>query len=414
MNRTSSILANTALVIGAFLVPVVVLEVVLRIAESSSEPVRQGQPALCCEQDPLLGWRHKPNTTIEYVTSGQQISQSFNSRGIRGPEYSFEKPPGEYRILIVGDSFAEGMSVNFDEVFSEVMERHLNAKGERQYQAINIGVAGYSTDQQLLLYRDEGTRYEPDVTVLLVYDNDIWFNARKRYTLTNRGYKPMFDLAEGRLKLVYEPGSDVQSNTQANPGNSTARQAPGSIPGVIKRGLNEYSYAYRWVRKQARDIPELRSLFASLGLMDPPDNGIPASYGIYAREYSADTAYAWVMTRALIAEIKREAESRGSKFILAHAPFRATIEDEYWVSFKSQYGVSEDYWSRDRVNAELAAIAGELDITFLNPVKTLRAAAQSEQLYLPDQHWNARGNEVIGDLLAEFILSIDQPGSGAE
>lgn len=38
----------------------------------------------------------------------------MNSKGIRGPEYPYEKPPEEFRILFLGDSYAEGYAVEFE------------------------------------------------------------------------------------------------------------------------------------------------------------------------------------------------------------------------------------------------------------------------------------------------------------
>jgi len=397
---------NGSLLIFSIILTVGVIELILRIG-ASLDPPPTGHHDLCCEYHPVLGWRHTPNASFELVRSEYQITERFNSRGVRGPEYSLDKPPGEYRIVIIGDSFAEGITVNFDMLFSEVMKRRLNMAGEQRFEVINLGVAGYSTDQQLLLYRTEGKRYHPDLTILMVYDNDIWFNAQMYYTMAGRGSKPLFQLVNGELNLTTTP-VPRESVEEAS-----ANRDSSSRLGRIKSALNEYSHVYRWVRTRVRNTASLQSLFVSLGIMDANSRtSIPLQYGIYKRAYSPETQYAWTMTKALIAELKKEVESADSKFVVFHAPFNATIRTEYWTRFKQNYGVTDIEWSASRVNEELESVLEQLDIEFLNPVESLRRSAVRERVHFErDPHWNENGNRVVGELMAEYVRTAINPFS---
>lgn len=51
----------------------------------------------------------------------------YNSFGMRDRERSVEKPEGVKRILVLGDSFGEGMEVEFEQTAGQVLERMLNA-----------------------------------------------------------------------------------------------------------------------------------------------------------------------------------------------------------------------------------------------------------------------------------------------
>ena len=54
----------------------------------------------------------------------------------------------------------------------------------------------------MLLFRLEARKYSPDLTVLLFFDNDVWFNTqRDEY----RSQKPVFELREGALELTNVP-----------------------------------------------------------------------------------------------------------------------------------------------------------------------------------------------------------------
>lgn len=71
-------------------------------------------------------------------------------------------------MVFLGDSFCEGYLVNDDEVFSAALEEM-----QPDLAAINLGVAEYSTDQEYLLYQRDGVRFNPQLVVLLFFDNEF-------------------------------------------------------------------------------------------------------------------------------------------------------------------------------------------------------------------------------------------------
>ncbi len=199
--RIRGLTVNLLLIFGSLILVIGALEGILRVgaffnspAVGHHDPPAKGHHTLCCEYDPQLGWRHVPNRTIKHVQREYTVTESFNSRGVRGPEYALDKPPGVYRIVVIGDSFAEGFSVEFEEVFTEILKQRLNDQLNQRFEVINLGVAGYSTDQELLLFQTEGKRYSPDLTILILYDNDVWFTGQAYYSMMGRGNKPLFPL----------------------------------------------------------------------------------------------------------------------------------------------------------------------------------------------------------------------------
>ena len=54
--------------------------------------------------DPLIGHNHRPNRHAFLM--GVQFDT--NSKGLRDREFSYEKPPGKLRIMMLGDSFTVG------------------------------------------------------------------------------------------------------------------------------------------------------------------------------------------------------------------------------------------------------------------------------------------------------------------
>ncbi len=104
--------------------------------------------------DSTIGWTKAPNVSVNYRFAGHRIHESSNSFGGRGREIKTEGESGP-RVLFLGDSFCEGYLVARRHVFSAVLEQL-----DPDVQAINLGVAGYSTDQEYLLYQRNGRAAE--------------------------------------------------------------------------------------------------------------------------------------------------------------------------------------------------------------------------------------------------------------
>lgn len=77
----------------------------------------------------------------------------------------YPKLEGVYRILLLGDSYAEGLRVPLEQTFGKTLEAALNASAPagQRFEVINAGISGWGTDQQLLWLRSEGAKYQPDV-----------------------------------------------------------------------------------------------------------------------------------------------------------------------------------------------------------------------------------------------------------
>jgi len=120
-----------------------------------------------------------------------------NSRGFRDREHTPEKPDSTYRIVLIGDSVAEGRDVDPDSAFGRVLERSLNAQpGGYRYEIILLARIGYSTSQELVLLDTEAFRYHPDLI--------LW-----SYCLNDPAH-PVYHNANGALgQYYYRPRSYV-------------------------------------------------------------------------------------------------------------------------------------------------------------------------------------------------------------
>jgi len=95
----------------------------------------------------------------------------LNSRGYRDVERTLRKPPGVRRIVSLGDSFAWGASIEYDDTYGRRVERALNRRGER-WEVVQLALPGMGTVEEAAQLEDEGFDYGPDVVVLGFVLND--------------------------------------------------------------------------------------------------------------------------------------------------------------------------------------------------------------------------------------------------
>ncbi len=96
--------------------------------------------------DPVLGPVLRPGRRARWRTEGD-AAVAINAQGMRDDQnIGREKPPGTFRVAVLGDSYAEALQVDARDAFFRVMERRLrgcDALAGRPMQVLNFGVLGY-------------------------------------------------------------------------------------------------------------------------------------------------------------------------------------------------------------------------------------------------------------------------------
>lgn len=108
---------------------------------------------------------------------------------LRGQVFPLAKPAGETRVLFIGDSATEGAFVDLEQTFARRFEARMRERDPKtSIRAINAGVWGMTTIDELRLLEDKLLPLAPDAVVLgLFMANDINFNlAHGRRTLRYR------------------------------------------------------------------------------------------------------------------------------------------------------------------------------------------------------------------------------------
>jgi len=150
-------------------------ELVLQLTDAAPEVALISRGRFQLSDNPQLGYELKPY--MEFADAGPNLAfidftGKSNRHGFRDRDHSFSKPPGVFRIIVLGDSITQGYGVsNPSDIFTSVVETELIHRGFN-VELLNFGVSGYNTQQEIALLSETGIQYQPDAVVLAYCLND--------------------------------------------------------------------------------------------------------------------------------------------------------------------------------------------------------------------------------------------------
>ncbi len=164
------------LIVSAVLLAVGVLGTELYLRHAGMFPVSDIRfPSMFVDK---IGFLFKPGDTVR-LTNGLDfwVSEKVNSRGFIDAEPALPKPPGTFRILLVGDSFVEAAQVPIAQKLQTLLAADLNQRfPDRRFDAVALGFSGTGQANQLPFY-ERNRDLKPDLVILLFVSNDFANNS---------------------------------------------------------------------------------------------------------------------------------------------------------------------------------------------------------------------------------------------
>ncbi len=319
------------------------------------------------EHDPTVGYRYIPDFRRTLIRpGGAEYVLTTNSFGIRSDrEYTKTKPPGIFRIIVLGDSFAAGQYLSNDQRFTELLERRL-----KNTEVMNFALEGTGTDQQLLIFETVAREYDPDLILLFPFLQNI----RRNMADARLGYdpktlkpillpKPRFDLLpDGRLELKNVPVSQERKSLRAsNDGEDALTDIDSSLKARLKTALSNFrivAFAKKFIYRMI------------------PWEPFP--------EYKSPDTQAWKVMEAIIRRLHQAAPNKP-----------LVVVPVFYASYV-KYRMARNYWLRFN---SLASIPGIHTIDLLPFFQKLGREASNCFLEPYDPHFSARGCLVVADTL---------------
>jgi lysophospholipase L1-like esterase len=138
----------------------------------------------------VIAPEYKNNVFDREFTGGRPIAMS--SAGNRGPLLPIQKPPGEVRILGMGDSTTFGTGIGAEDTWPAQLATVFQKNGAKATY-INSAIEGSTVKEINYVYRNQWSAYKPDVVVLAVDNNMVsmtWFRREDKGAPKNPYLEP--------------------------------------------------------------------------------------------------------------------------------------------------------------------------------------------------------------------------------
>ena len=190
--RSQTWLARVLLMLLAMLVAFLSAESAARALPDTGRYQERGEPDDALWADPA--WRsppehvYRPDRELGYTHAANAIADvkvaehpdracrlRTNGDGLRrDSEIAVPKPPGTYRVLVLGDSQTSGYTANADAYPGQLEARWAERAAGRTVEVLNAGIDGYGPQQVYLWYLRYGLPLEADLVIFAVYaGNDV-------------------------------------------------------------------------------------------------------------------------------------------------------------------------------------------------------------------------------------------------
>jgi hypothetical protein len=290
------------------------------------------------------------------------------------------------------------------------LESELN-ENAGDWEVINAGVNAYGTDNEMLFYRLEGQKYNPEIVFLNMYlANDVYNNhptLELRYG--GQSAKPYFILNDdGELELQNFP---VEDTTTFGTKVGTFLKKHFQLPRFVAQTLALRGEIPSWLAPIVRLFGGGRGAVAA-GDGEPAqaaesgdggENGVgtavqtpPRRPDICDPDPLPIIENAWSVTEALILELEKEVEANGAHLAVLIIPAAPQIVPP---------AEGAEYYC-DVPNDELTAFLDEAGIPYLDMLPAFREEARAGNgpyYFEKDFHMNALGHDLTSDLLYQFV-----------
>jgi hypothetical protein len=310
-----------------------------------------------------------------------------NARGMLDAEVGLTPPEGTTRVAFLGDSYLEGTGVPPGSRLTELLETPIRPAEDLvgRIEALNFGLSGTGTLDQLALYQRLVRPLSPDVVILMVY-----------------------------------PGNDVVDNSAALASSVGVRTPVVDDTSTFSRGdVQATGHPKRWIRSIAPSL-YAHLYIARKRLADGSHPAASAAYsesvtsylGVYRPpELPADSLWrrAWALTEAAILTLDSDVTRDGARLLVVVLPdpiqpYSAdAAELERLLGRPLPRGFDAYYPA-----ARLADFLAETGIASLNLADVFKDYAAANQLRPPyfgfarNGHWDTLGHRVA----AESVLGI--------
>lgn len=309
-----------------------------------------------------------PNSHAEFRQPDFAYVQHVNNLGLRGPDMVAEKPPGTYRIVMLGDSFTMGKGVEDNETFSALLAASLPPRiaacGGPAIEVLNGGVDSYAPVLSYIQLKREIAPLRPDLVVLNLDVSDL---------VQESAY---------RSQAVYRDDGDIVAVPQ--------RPTSGGSYEKFRDWTSRNLFFTRLILFHVNKRLQHRELTVR-------DVVTEANLEIAAHTLAGDRdrTVQWDAIFDSLLRIKAYADQNGIGFLLTIYPWGHQVSAREWVPGRYNY-IPQDSVASERSRETVHRLAAAHGIEVIDLFDGLRSYDGDELLYFKyDNHWTTAGHRVV-------------------
>jgi len=382
------------LVLASVSVTLVTTEIALRAVE-----YWKSVPAVISDNEPGMmtkakgtGWLPRSGAWVSRLSpSGVPFRLQINSTDQRGSEIP-ELTPSQRRVLFLGDSFTYGGDVPEDSTFVFQVGVHLR-RGDRQVIAINGGVPGYSTYQELAYQRYVAGELRPDIVVLAFFNgNDIRDNM-----VQTRNGEILSPALVGDFRVAQNPA--IRSLEIVPDPLSGADVPLASGMGWIQRSsLLGRLLIGRLTLLLARQQADLRQL-------DPRNLYHYYEIGLFQERTDPTFVEAKRLTQICLRRLEEQVKEDNAELLVVAIPSRNQVDPEAWSRTVDELGVELEALGTLNMDAPGQVIresCRSLGVPFVDLTRAFREHPDPASLYL-ETHLSTMGHTFTAEHIGAFV-----------
>ena len=315
--------------------------------------------------DPIVGYRLRPNARTRFVTSEFATDIAINPQGVRDDREIGPKPPGEKRIVVLGDSLVLSVQVARAQTFCQLLEDRLNRDGGPvRYRVINAGVQGYGPVEERLFFHEIGRFFEPDLVIETIF---VGNDAEEAVT------------SAPRLRGAARPVGETLADSF----------------GTRLRRLVRRSMVLQVIRLRIVSVTDRLS-----NVVAPPEPPLQS----YAATPAPRIAEGLRLSRESVEAIVAEAAAAGARTMVMLMPARFQVDDADYGHLKQAVEQAHGVLLRNAATERFDQALANLPVPRFDALPALKAALPGPDVFFQQTvHLTPRGHAIVAQALDAFI-----------
>lgn len=358
----------------------------------------------------------RANTEAIYSLPEYTIKVKLNSKGFRGKEFSEIKKENIIRILIIGDSFSFGWSVNLEDSWPYLLERELNKIKNKKFEIFNLSVPGNTPGDYSELAKKYISLYKPDYVIVgIVEGNDFTqtiLNTEKSNALITDYAIKKRDFYTRQIDKIpfYQDFNNIIKTSFPNIYFYMAQAKVTDVRQNFKTQMKEIINKFDdddFRVMENNSSPEIINIFLDGGI-NPPlffwSIRVPDFYAKVLNENGSEYADAKNKLNRIIKEINNLILINNSKMIILDIPNGVYVSNFHLKNYRDMgFETRDDMLISELPNKIIQEISKSEKIELIDSLDYFRNKCTDKCFWRYDDHLTAYGNKVLAEKVNEYF-----------